>query len=625
MWRRSVSNVPLAEVDPVVQAKFLISPTDRVATAGSCFAQHISRHLSQSGFNYLVTEPGHPIVSPDVRAQFNYGVYTARYGNLYTARQLLQTLRRAYGLFQPVDEYWSAPDGRLIDPLRPQIQPDGFATIEELRFDRVTHFRAIRQAIETMDVLVFTLGLTETWLNVDDGAVYPLCPGVSGGHFDSTKHLFHNLSVVEVVDDLHHAFDFIRSRNQTAKFILTVSPVPLIATMEPRSVLASTTYSKAVLRVAAEQVANELDRVAYFPSFEVITGNFNRGQYFAQDLRTVTEAGVAHVMRLFMKHYADSNVPAPVAITQSNAESGENVHAIERILRVVCEEEALDDELALPVDQEGANSLDEIRLLLQRQEWTNVVQECRRLRTASPQIADAYVFEGTALHLIRRFDEARCLLNAAEALFPNDARIPAQLTEIELKELRYSCAMNRAEQLRSRFPSDGAGFLLGIEALMGLGDYEGAESLAARALVRFPGDFGLLFRYAIVPVAQRQWGVAVSRLADLRSKFPDQAEGYIYGLIALREAGELESANRLGTAAMDKFPHNVDVAEQTAWIATRLEDWNSAADRWEGVRRLDASRSAATVQSAIALQKCGRNAEPDEWQKEGDVQVAKRA
>ena len=50
--------------------------------------------------------------------------------------------------------------------------------------------------------------------------------------------------------------------------------------------------SKSVLRVAAEQVAKAFEGVAYFPSYEIITGNFNRGQYYGPDLRDVTEAGV---------------------------------------------------------------------------------------------------------------------------------------------------------------------------------------------------------------------------------------------------------------------------------------------------------------------------------------------
>ena len=243
-WRRVVAGVPGNAVDPVLAGKFRIGTGDRVATAGSCFTQHISRHLRDAGFTPFVTETAHPIAAQHA-AEHGYGLFTARYGNLYTARQLLQLLQRAYGDFSPLDDIWPGTNGRFIDPFRPQVQPGGFASRSEFRVDRRQHFAAVRQAIETLDVLVFTLGLTETWTARADGAAYPICPGVAGGTFDAASHAFVNFGVTDVTADLSAAIEFIRGRNPRARVILTVSPVPLIATMEPRSVLASTTHSKA--------------------------------------------------------------------------------------------------------------------------------------------------------------------------------------------------------------------------------------------------------------------------------------------------------------------------------------------------------------------------------------------
>ena len=302
-WRRAVAEPSYDRVDPVVNAKFKIDAHDRVATAGSCFAQHIARHLRNGGFSYFVAETANPIVPASAAAKFNYGVFSARYGNVYTTRQLIQTLTRAYGLLSPSEDVWIRDDGRLLDPFRPQIQPNGFASAAEYCADRLQHYAAIRRMVEQLDVFVFTLGLTEAWVSRADGMVFPVCPGVAGGIFDKSKYAFVNFNVGEVVADLHGAIQFILERNSGAKFILTVSPVPLVATAENRSALVSTTYSKSVLRVAAEEVSAAYGSVAYFPSYEVITGNHARGRYFANDLRSVTEEGVDHVMRLFMQHY----------------------------------------------------------------------------------------------------------------------------------------------------------------------------------------------------------------------------------------------------------------------------------------------------------------------------------
>ena len=46
-WRQGVSELAASAVDPVVRAPFSIGRDDRVAAAGSCFAQHISRALAE--------------------------------------------------------------------------------------------------------------------------------------------------------------------------------------------------------------------------------------------------------------------------------------------------------------------------------------------------------------------------------------------------------------------------------------------------------------------------------------------------------------------------------------------------------------------------------------------------
>jgi hypothetical protein len=304
-WRDAIAGVPADDVDPVVRAKFKIAPNDKIATAGSCFAQHIGPRLESSGFHHLITESAPPLVAPGDAAQLGFGVFTARYGAIYTSRQLLQLLLRAYGALVPDELAWSDETERFFDPFRPHIPPGGFGSFDELEADHAHHFACVRRAVETMDVLVFTLGQTETWVSRNDGAVFPVCPGVFSGEFDAAQYLFANLTVADVVADLETAIWFIKTKNPGAKLILTVSPIPLTETALDRSVLVSTTYSKSVLRVAAEQVSDAHSHVAYFPAYEIIAGPQARDRYYDENLREVTSEGLEHVTRLFMRHYAD--------------------------------------------------------------------------------------------------------------------------------------------------------------------------------------------------------------------------------------------------------------------------------------------------------------------------------
>lgn len=342
-WRRSVAGQGPA-IDPLAGRFLTLGRDDKVATAGSCFAQHIARHLKKSGFHFLVTETAHPIIPAEAAARHAYGQFSARYGNIYTARQLLQLFDRAYGAFTPAEDIWPAADGaRVVDPFRPTIEPDGYASEAELRADRAHHLGKVREMFETLDIFVFTLGLTEGWESSIDGAVFPLCPGVSGGSFDPARHRFHNFRVGEVTADLAAFIARLRGVNRQARIIFTVSPVPLAATMSGNHVLAATTYSKSVLRAAAQEIAEDHGGVFYFPSYEMIMGAPAAARYFAEDMRNVTEEGVAHVMSVFLRHAAgiEAGVTVPAA---AEAAPDATIAAARLWVEVMCDEAMLDAE-----------------------------------------------------------------------------------------------------------------------------------------------------------------------------------------------------------------------------------------------------------------------------------------
>jgi hypothetical protein len=319
-WDRTMAGRPLLEINPHTSSPLKISPTTRVGSGGSCFAQNITTAMRNRGYNYFVTEVAPPFFSGDDAVKNNYGIFSARYGNLYTPLQWLQLIQRSVGSFIPNDQFWTDGKGRFFDLLRPRIKPQGFSSQLEMESDMRQHLRAVKALFEQVDVFVFTLGLTEGWQSTVDGTIYPTCPGCgSAGDFDPTKYIFRNFSVPETTDHLSQAIKLLTSLNPTIEVILTVSPVPLIATMEQRHVLQATTYSKSVLRVAAEQTAIGFNNVHYFASFEIITGTGNTQAYFASDRRSVTENGVEHVMKCFFELYGsaskasqrhESNIPA---------------------------------------------------------------------------------------------------------------------------------------------------------------------------------------------------------------------------------------------------------------------------------------------------------------------------
>lgn len=334
-WRSGIAEAPEAEFDPVRALPFGFGPQDAVAAAGSCFAQHIARHLRDSGYAFLQVETPEDPAEP---------VFSARFGNIYTPRQLRQLLLGAYGLHLPASRAWQRPDGRFIDPLRPQLFPAGFETAAEAMAARQAHLLAVRRVFEECRVFVFTLGLTEAWV-APDGTVLPVPPGVLGCDPAEGAPRFTNFTVAEMRADMEAFLADLRLVNPDVRVILTVSPVPLIATYEARHVLVSNTYSKAALRVVAEELARAHEDVAYFPSYEIVTAPHLRGRYFAADMRSVLPEGVAHVMRVFAAHAmrADSapiaRPAAPALVAKITEEDRASFAALGEIL---CDEDLLD-------------------------------------------------------------------------------------------------------------------------------------------------------------------------------------------------------------------------------------------------------------------------------------------
>lgn len=300
-WSKAMLTPAPGQIDPVSQSKE-IKATDKISSMGSCFAQHIAKNIAASGFHYFVAETAPGDMSSQEAIKRNFGTFSARYGNIYTPRQAVQLFDRAFDLYAPEENIWTSGNN-WVDAFRPNIQENGFTSKEELLADRASHLSCVRTVFKESNWLIFTLGLTEAWRSKRDAAIFPMAPGVAGGTFDPNETEFVNFTVDEIIRDLSQFIEKIKSVNPEINILLTLSPVPLIATYEKRHVLVSTAISKAILRVAADEVEKKFANVIYFPSYEIITSPANGTRYYRDDLRQVTDIGVNHVMRMFYKHF----------------------------------------------------------------------------------------------------------------------------------------------------------------------------------------------------------------------------------------------------------------------------------------------------------------------------------
>jgi hypothetical protein len=315
-WSSAVAKRNMFDIEQLWEPRFPIEPTHQVATFGSCFAQHFGRALSARGFNWLIAEQPPRGLDEDHAKEFNYGVFSARTGNIYTASLLKQWVEWATGT-PPPQEVWEQ-DGRFYDPFRPNIEPNGFASREEVTASREMAIEAFRTCLTGSNVFVFTLGLTESWFHAGKGYEYPMCPGTVAGTFDAKLHKFVNQDYAFISTTLLDALRKARGLNPKLKFLLTVSPVPLSATASGNHVLVATMESKSILRAVAGHVSRQLEEVDYFPSYEIINAPPFRGAFFEPNQRSVNHAGVDHVMSSF---FAGLHAKYPIAKPEAAAET----------------------------------------------------------------------------------------------------------------------------------------------------------------------------------------------------------------------------------------------------------------------------------------------------------------
>ena len=295
-WRTGVAMRHMLDIDSLWAPKFNINPEDKVVTFGSCFAQHIGKALRRNGYSWHITEPFPDGLQDPSR--FNYDIFSCRTGNIYTTSLLLQWVKWAILNETSPNEVW-VNDNRYFDPFRPKIEINGFHSYEEMILSRQQSITAFASAIKSAKFFVFTLGLTESWINNESGYEYPMCPGTVAGDYDAKKHVFKNQLFGFILQNLFEAITIMRTVNSNLKFILTVSPVPLTATYSKNHVLVATMESKSILRAVAGQLAVSQGYIDYFPSYEIINSPVFRGVFFEPNQRSVNHTGVDFVMKSF--------------------------------------------------------------------------------------------------------------------------------------------------------------------------------------------------------------------------------------------------------------------------------------------------------------------------------------
>ncbi|WP_107327539.1 GSCFA domain-containing protein [Agrobacterium pusense] len=281
--------------DIAIQPKFKISKEDVFFTIGSCFARNVEIELAKLGVKNITSE----CIIP---ANFYELAGVARNGalNAYTPPSMLDLIRLRKAPLDDLSGAVQTDEDEFIDLMVSGIRPLSRNDALALRNQVINTYRRLPEA----SVVVVTLGYTESWLDTKDNIYVNRSPGANrklmkfGDRFD-----FHPINPIETVETLEAIVAEIReATGNSAKVILTVSPVPLGGTWTQRDVITANLISKSTLLAAAATVAGNHEFVDYYPSYELVIYGDQETTWEADGIH-VKPARVEKVIRQFAEAY----------------------------------------------------------------------------------------------------------------------------------------------------------------------------------------------------------------------------------------------------------------------------------------------------------------------------------
>lgn len=228
----------------------------RVVMIGSCFSEHIAERMRCAGF-HVTSNP---------------------FGIMFNPASIAHTIERI-----ATEQMYSADDLTLSGARWVSFDFHGdFASRNaDEAVERMN--RAVEQgakALREADTVVLTLGTA--WVYRLNGEVVANCHKLPAQMFSREM-----MSVDEIVALLGET---IQKYLHDKHVVLTVSPVRHVA-----DGLDGNSLSKAMLRVAAARLAEQFERVEYFPSFEIMNDDLRDYRFYAEDMVHPSSVAVDYI------------------------------------------------------------------------------------------------------------------------------------------------------------------------------------------------------------------------------------------------------------------------------------------------------------------------------------------
>ena len=248
------------EIAPIADG---IDHTKKVFALGSCFAESISERLRRAKFS-VTTNPFGVLFNP-------LSIASAIDRMADTRAFAVCDIREGREGFFSFDAH-SSLDGKT--------QTEIFANLNQ----------AVAQgskALHDAEWVVLTFGTA--WIYEREGKVVANCHKQPAKEFERRR-----LSVAEIVERYQPLFEGVL---RDKRVILTVSPVRHLG-----DGLQENSVSKAILRLAVEELVAKYENAHYFPSFEILIDDLRDYRYYNDDLAHPSKMAVDYVWERFCEY-----------------------------------------------------------------------------------------------------------------------------------------------------------------------------------------------------------------------------------------------------------------------------------------------------------------------------------
>lgn len=260
------------------RTKITVPPSDHKITLkqpifclGSCFAEVVGQRLVQNKFNSLINP----------------------FGVIYNPYSLLKLLEYALSGEVPAEDTYLKNEGIYYNyDLHSSFSHSSLSSLQK------TVAQAVADTVsylEKSEWIIITFGTAYVYRRTDNQQIVANCHKTPG-------HLFQRqlLNSEHILNSFHRLFQLLDKKGLAPKIVLTVSPVRHIKTG-----LAENNLSKSILRVAAQELIDTYDRLAYFPAYEIMMDDLRDYRFYEKDLIHPNEVAQDYIWQKFTESFFD--------------------------------------------------------------------------------------------------------------------------------------------------------------------------------------------------------------------------------------------------------------------------------------------------------------------------------